>query len=85
MATKLEKCATRVNDEFSTHLKAEFAKKFGRELSTNYNILAMALISKPADGKPFTKKQKDWVETFDSGYSAAMGVVSGMSMEDRNG
>lgn len=81
MATKLEKCALRVNDEFSAKLRTAFAAKFDRELDTSYNIFAMALISQPADGEPFTQEQKDWVDTFDAGYSEAMGIVRAMAME----
>ena len=80
MATKLEKCATRVNDEFAARLTAAFAAKFGRVLETHYNIFAMALISQPADGKPFTKEQKAWVGAYDAGYCAATEIVNDMSM-----
>jgi hypothetical protein len=75
MATKLEKCATRVNDAFTDKLKAAFAAKFNRELETNYSIFAMALISQPAAGEPFTQEQMDFVDTFDAGYTAAMLIV----------
>lgn len=83
MATKLEKCALRVNDQFSEKLKAAFKAKFNRELETSYNIFAMALISQPADGRPFTKEQKAWAEAFDAGYSEAMTIVREMSYEGR--
>ena len=83
MTTKLEKCALRLNDEFSTALKNAFREKFNRELETNYNIFAMALISQPVDGEPFTQEQKDWVEFFDAGYSAAMSIVRDMSYVDQ--
>lgn len=79
MATKLEKCATRVNDAFAERLKAAFAEKFKRELDTHFNIFAMALISQPADGEPFTQEQKDWVAAFDAGYSDAMQIVCDMA------
>jgi hypothetical protein len=83
MATKLEKCAMRVNDAFAERLKAAFAEKFNRGLETSFNIFAMALISQPADGAPFTQAQKDWVDAFDAGYSDAMQVVRDMAQEGR--
>lgn len=81
MATKLEKCARRVNDEFTDKLKAAFVAKFNRELETNYNIFAMQLISQPADGEPFTQEQKDWVDAFDAGYVEAMSIVRDAALE----
>jgi hypothetical protein len=81
MATKLEKCATRVNNEFTDKLKAGFAAKFNRELASSYNIFAMRLVSEPADGEPFTQEQKDWVEAFDAGYCEAMQIVRTAAQE----
>lgn len=75
MTTKLEKCARLVNDQFGDTLVTEFAKKFGRTLVYEWNIFAMQAVSRPADGKPFTVKQKDWLQAFDEGYSAAMSIV----------
>lgn len=79
MATKLEKCALRVNDEFTTLLKAAFLAKFKRELDTNYNIISMNLVSQAADGKPFTQEQKKFLQAYDDGYSAALGLVRQMA------
>jgi hypothetical protein len=84
MSTKLEKCALRVNDEFTDKLKAAFVAKFDRALETNYNIFSMALISHPADGEPFTQEQKDWVTAFDDGYTAAMEIVRAAASEGRS-
>ncbi len=83
MATKLEKCALRVNDSFTEKLKGAFAAKFNRQLETSYNIFAMRLISEPADGEPFTQEQKDFVEAFDGGYTEAMLIVREMAWEGR--
>jgi hypothetical protein len=79
MATKLDKCATRLNDQFTDKMKAAFLSKFGRELDTTFNIFSMRLVSAPADGEPFTPEQKAWVEAFDTGYSEAMGLVREMA------
>ena len=79
MATKLDKCATALNDRFTDKLKAAFLAKFARELDMNFNIFSMQLISQPADGEPFTPEQKAWVEAFDDGYSEAMALVRGMA------
>jgi uncharacterized protein (DUF1697 family) len=79
MATKLEKCAKSVNDAFAERLETAFAKKFKRKVETRFNIFSMALVSQPADGKPFTQEQKDWVAAFDAGYSDAMQVVRDMA------
>lgn len=75
MATKLEKCARTLNDEFPDQMMAAFKEKFGRDLETSFNIFSMQLVSQPADGEPFTPEQKHWVTAFDSGYSAAMEIA----------
>jgi hypothetical protein len=66
-----------INDGFADAIKAAFKEKFARELDTSYNIFAMALVSAPADGEPFTPEQKEFCEAFDGGYAAAMNLLEG--------
>ncbi|MBA3773853.1 MAG: hypothetical protein H0X13_15585 [Ramlibacter sp.] len=79
MTTKLEKCAFRLNDDFSAALGAAFKEKFSRELETNFNIFSMTLISEPADGEPFTPEQKEWVGAYSDGYEQALEAVCAMA------
>ena len=84
MKTKLDKVATRINDAFGAKLVEAFKLKFNREIETQYDIFAMQLISRPADGKLYTVKQKEWVMAFDAGYCAAMGIATYAAFEDMN-
>lgn len=84
MATKLEKCALAVNDQFSDKLKAAFKAKFDRELEIRFNIFAMVHISKPADGEPYTPEQKAWVDAFDAGYGEALDIVRALATPARS-
>lgn len=65
-----------INTGFTDALKAAFKEKFERELETSYNIFAMALVSAPADGEPFTPEQKEFCGAFEAGYAAAMERLS---------
>lgn len=82
MPKLLDRCARRINDSFPDMLKAAFLEKFGRELSVDYNIVAMQLVSKPADGEPYTPEQQAWASAFDAGYWAAQGIVLAASNGD---
>lgn len=69
------KTRKRINDGFAGALQAAFAEKFNRTLGTSYNLFAMAHVSAPADGEPFTPEQKEFCIAFEAGYLAAMGRV----------
>jgi hypothetical protein len=75
MATKLEICARRVNDEFSHNLAAKFSERFSRDLETRFDIFSMQLVSAPMDGEPFTPEQHAWVTAWSDGYGEALDVV----------
>lgn len=64
-----------INDQFPERLCAEFFKRFRRKLTTEWNIISMQLVSRPANGKPFTPQQRAWVESFEAGYLSAMDVA----------
>jgi len=57
---------------FADNLMTAFKVKFRRNLTAEYSIMAMALISAPSNGKPYTPKQRAWVEGFDAGYREAL-------------
>jgi len=79
MATKLDKCASRINDQFAEKLGAAFKKKFRRNLETSFNIISMRLISEPANGKPFTPEQKAWLVAYSDGYGEALSIARAMA------
>lgn len=61
-----------LRESFSARIDAAFKEKFRRNLTTEFNIVAMQLISRPSNGKPFTPKQRGWVDGFSAGYQDAM-------------
>lgn len=73
--TKLEKLSKTINEAFVEKLRTAFKARWRRNLVTQYNILAMAMISRPANGKPFTPAQKAWVDGFEAGYTEAGDIV----------
>ena len=73
--SKIDKLRSRLNEEFRDRLPAAFKEKFDRDLETEFNFMQMALVSRPADGKRFTKQQHDWVSAYSDGYAEAMSQV----------
>lgn len=70
-----EKCRRALNDKFGDTLAQAFEAKFKRKLDVSWNLWSCQLISRPADGKPYSLAQKTWVQTWEAGYYAAMKVV----------
>ena len=76
MSTKLDRCASRLNDEFPDLLQSAFEAKFGRAIETDFDILgSMRLVSRPTDGSDFTPDEKSWIAAYDLGYGEALSLV----------
>lgn len=69
--TRMQVCKQKVRAAFADSLQEAFKARFARELTTEYSIMAMSLVSRPTDGKKFTPKQRDFVEAFSRGYADA--------------
>ena len=70
--TRLQKAAKQAHEAFADQLDTAFKEKFERELNTAYNIVAMRLVSLPADEKPLTMGQHGWISGYSEGYAAAL-------------
>ena len=73
--TKIEKLAKKLNEDFRDILAAEFAEEFDVELESWWNIVKNRMISSRKDGKAFTRKQLDYIQAFESGFTRAMTIV----------
>lgn len=76
--TKARKFSNALNEMFVERCNHEFQNKFGREITTNYNLIHMTYVSAPVKGK-FTKEQKAWLSGWSDGFADAMNQVCGMS------
>lgn len=75
MATKLEKMARTLNDDFREKLAEAVKEKFGIEVKTESNIFDMRLITSRVDGEQFTTEQHEWIGAFSEGYRVALSMV----------
>lgn len=76
MTTKLDRCASRLNDEFPDLLQSAFEQKFGRAIETSFDLLgSMRLVSSPVDGVAFTHEESAWIAAYDLGYGEALSLV----------
>jgi hypothetical protein len=75
MATKLEKMARTMNDDFREKLAEAVKEKFGIEVKTEFNIFDMRLITSRVDGEQFTAEQHEWIGAFSEGYTVALSMV----------
>lgn len=75
MTTKLDKCASRLNDEFPDLLQSAFEAKFGRPIEISFNMISMDLVSRPSDGSDFTPEEMAWIAAYDLGYGEALSLV----------
>lgn len=75
MKTKLQKMADKLNDEFRNLLDAEFEKRYGLKLITEFNIFSMKMISYREDEEELTLEQMNFVAGYSEGYAAAMNQV----------
>lgn len=72
MATKIQKIASELNDEFRNDLHDEFLEKFGIEVVTKPNFLSGEIFTNRVDGKDFTAEQMGFMKAFEKGYVRAM-------------
>ena len=75
MNTKLEKMAKQLNEKYRTILSEKFKEEFDIDITMGFNVTSMSLISMRDDGKNFTRKQKEFIRVFESGYVSAMNQV----------
>jgi len=66
--TKVDRVYRKVRERFAERLDAAFKAKFRRNLKTEFNLLAMRLISVPTNGKKLTPAQRDWIAGYSEGY-----------------
>jgi len=69
---KNEKIANDLNEQFSNKLDAALQNEFGRNLETFFDIISMRKVSRPEDGKKFTKIQHAFTKGYSEGYAEAM-------------
>lgn len=53
---------------FREQMREAFARRFNVLIETEYNILAMRLITTRADGQDFTPEQHAWIAGYEAGY-----------------
>jgi hypothetical protein len=75
MATKLQKMANQLNEEFSGELKEAMREKFSIEIESEFNIFSMRLVTTRVDGNDFTEDENRFIEAFSDGYGRAMRIV----------
>ena len=67
-----KKLRDHINNGFTDCLKAAFVEQFpGIEIESDYNIFAMALVSRRVDEQDFTPEQALFVRGYETGYMAA--------------
>jgi hypothetical protein len=62
----------KINDEFKEEMDSAMKRQFGLDTRTFWSIGAMGLITEREDGRPFTKKESDFMSAFSAGYVCAM-------------
>lgn len=60
---------------FRDQLKTAVSRKFGIEIETTYNIIALRLVSRRSDGTDFTEEELAYIQAFEAGYMAAWDVA----------
>ena len=73
--TKLERAARDAKGAFGHQMRQAFQRKFGREIESEYNIIAMAMVTRPKDGKKFTKEQHSWMEAYEEGFYKSLELM----------
>ena len=73
--TTVQKLCRIAGDSFADVMRVEFKLKFRRNLTTSYNILMGALVSRPSNGKPFTPAQRIWIEGFEKGHHRVLDFI----------
>lgn len=73
--TKIEKVRRHLRDRLFVTLDQEFSKQFGRTVTTEWNIVAMHLVTYTDDEQPLTDEQQTWIGAYSLGYRMAMDVA----------
>lgn len=73
--TKIEKVRLHLRDRIFVTLDQEFAKKFGRTVTTQWDIVIWQLVTYTDDEKPLTDEQAAWIGAYSLGYRTAMDVA----------
>lgn len=68
MASKLEKMAKQMNENFRILLAEKFKEKFELDIGTTFNVFTLTLVSRREDGQDFTLEQAEFIKAFESGY-----------------
>ena len=64
-----------LNNSFGGALADAFYEQFHLEFKVSWSIIDMATQSRRVDGKKFTRKQYDFIKTYESAYLQAMQEV----------
>ena len=75
MATKLQKMADKLNEDFRTKIVEAMKEKFGIEVENEFSIFDMRLHTTRVDGEDFTAEQHAYLEAFSTGFGEAMNLV----------
>jgi hypothetical protein len=75
MATKLEKMAEKLNEDFREKIIETMREKFGIEVENNFSIFDMKLYTTRVDGEDFTPEQDAYLEAYSNGFGQAMSIV----------
>lgn len=71
----MDKLRKRLNEEYREEFKKAMANKFNIQVTVEYSIFSMSLISERCDGKRFTKEQKQYADGYSDGFARAMGLL----------
>lgn len=75
MATKLEKMAAALNENYRDSFDGKFYEQFNIKVTTEYNIFSMELITTRDDKKIMNKDHALWAKAYSDGYHDAMEMV----------
>lgn len=79
--SKLEKMASKLNNDFRSICDTSMLKRFGVVTKTEFNIFDMQLRTSREDGKTFTSDQSQFLSGFSEGYAEAMNAVKRAAVE----
>jgi hypothetical protein len=75
MATKLQKMAVKLNEDFRTKIVEVMKEKFDIEVENNFNLWHMRLHTTRVDGIAFTPEQFQYLKGYSDGFGDAMDIV----------
>lgn len=82
MTTKLDKMRRELESEFRDALHAAFYEKYKANLSTQFNIFTMQLVSEREDCQDFTQEQHAFIAGWSDGYGKAVNMVMLRDLND---